>query len=111
MPIPVFFAIYGRVLGLLRPVRGLAITLTLANLALAAVPFLDPILFGKAIDLLANVAARGAEATFHDGVRIFGLWAVVGVGGIGARILVSLHADRLAHRQRQNELRDDNAWK
>jgi ATP-binding cassette subfamily B protein len=102
MPIYTFFTIYGRVLGLLKPVRRLAITLTLANLALAAVPFIDPILFGKAIDLLTNAAARGSEATFHDGVRIFGLWAAVGVGGIGARILVSLHADRLAHRQRQN---------
>jgi hypothetical protein len=30
------------------------------------------------------------------------LWAVVGLGGIGARILVSLHSDRLAHRQRLN---------
>ncbi|MCU0601591.1 MAG: glucan ABC transporter ATP-binding protein/ permease [Desulfobacterales bacterium] len=97
-----FFTVYGRVLELLRPVRGLAVTLTLANLALAAIPFLDPLLFGKAIDLLSNAAARGAEATFHDGVRIFGLWAAVGVGGIGARILVSLHADRLAHRQRLN---------
>ncbi len=97
-----FTTIYGRVLGLLRPVKGLAITLALANLALAAVPFLDPILFGKAIDLLTHAAARGVEATFHDGVRIFGLWAAVGVGGIGARILVSLHADRLAHRQRLN---------
>ena len=97
---PPFLVIYGRVLGLLKPVRGLAIALTLANLALAAVPFLDPILFGKAIDLLTHAAARGAEATFRDGVRIFGLWAAVGVGGIAARILVSLHADRLAHRQR-----------
>jgi hypothetical protein len=35
-------------------------------------------------------------------VRIFGLWTAVGAGGIGARILVSLHADRLAHRQRLN---------
>jgi ATP-binding cassette subfamily B protein len=97
-----FFTIYGRVLELLRPVRGLAVILTLANLALAAVPFLDPILFGKAIDLLTHAAERGAEATFRDGVRIFALWAAVGVGGIGARILVSLHADRLAHRQRLN---------
>ncbi len=97
-----FFSIYGRVLGLLRPVRGLAVVLTLANLALAAVPFLDPILFGRAIDLLTHAATRGAEATFHDGLRIFGLWAALGVGGIGARILVSLHADRLAHRQRLN---------
>jgi len=100
MSMPPFLVIYGRVLGLLKPVRGLAIALTLANLALAAVPFLDPILFGKAIDLLTHAAARGAEATFRDGVRIFGLWAAVGVGGIAARILVSLHADRLAHRQR-----------
>jgi ATP-binding cassette subfamily B protein len=95
-----FFAIYRRVAALLAPVRGLAIMLTLANLALAAVPFIDPILFGKAIDLLTNAATRGAEATYQDGIWIFGLWAAVGVGGIGARILVSLHADRLAHRQR-----------
>jgi ATP-binding cassette subfamily B protein len=61
MPIPAFFVIYGRVLGLLRPVRGLAITLTLANLALAAVPFLDPILFGKAIDLLTNAGIEKEE--------------------------------------------------
>jgi ATP-binding cassette subfamily B protein len=102
MPNDSFLSIYGRVLGLLKPVRGLAVTLTLANLALAAVPFLDPILFGKAIDLLTHAADRGAEATFQDGLRIFGLWAAVGLGGIGARILVSLHADRLAHRQRQS---------
>jgi len=98
----IFVSIYRRVAGLLAPVRGLAVILTLANLALAAVPFLDPILFGKAIDLLTNAAARGADATFQDGIKIFGLWAVVGLGGIGARILVSLHSDRLAHRQRLN---------
>jgi ATP-binding cassette subfamily B protein len=98
----IFVSIYRRVAGLLAPVRGLAIILTLANLALAAVPFLDPILFGKAIDLLTNAATRGADATFQDGIKIFGLWAVVGLGGIGARILVSLHSDRLAHRQRLN---------
>ena len=101
MHINTLIAIYGRVLGLLSPVRGLAITLTLANLALAAVPFLDPILFGKAIDLLASAATRGAEATYRDGIRIFGLWAAVGTVGIVARILVALYADRLAHTQRQ----------
>lgn len=95
-----FLTVYGRVLGLLAPVKGLAAALTLANLALAAIPFLDPILFGRAIDLLTHASERGAEATFAEGLRIFGLWAAVGVGGIGARILVSLHADRLAHRQR-----------
>jgi ATP-binding cassette subfamily B protein len=102
MPDYSFVTIYRRVAGLLAPVRGLAVILTLANLGLAAVPFLDPILFGKAIDLLTNAAARGAEATYRDGIKIFGLWALVGLGGIGARILVSLHSDRLAHRQRLN---------
>jgi ATP-binding cassette subfamily B protein len=95
-----FFTVYGRVLGLLRPVKGLAGALTLANLVLAAIPFLDPILFGRAVDLLTHAPERGAAATLADGARIFGLWAAVGVGGIGARILVALHADRLAHRQR-----------
>jgi len=101
MHINTLIAIYGRVLGLLRPMRGLAITLALANLALAAVPFLDPILFGKAVDLLANAATRGADATYRDGIRIFGIWAAVGIVGIVARILVALYADRLAHTQRQ----------
>ena len=61
-----FLKVYGRVLGLLKPVRGLALALTFANLGLAAVPFLDPILFGKAIDLLTQASTRGAEATFRD---------------------------------------------
>jgi glucan exporter ATP-binding protein len=95
-----FVSVYKRSLGLLRPVRGLVATLAGANLLLAAIPFVDPILFGRAIDLLTNAQRRGAAATFHDGVWIFGLWAAVGVGGILARILVSLHSDRLAHRQR-----------
>jgi ATP-binding cassette, subfamily B, beta-glucan exporter len=83
--------VYRRVL-LLQPVKGMAITLTLANLALAVVPFLEPILFGRTIDLLTHAATRGVEATFHDGVRIFGLWLLVGVGSIVIGALVSLHA-------------------
>ena len=93
--------VYRRVLLLLKPVRGMAITLTMANLALAAVPFVEPILFGKTIDLLNQATTRGAEATLHDGVRIFSIWLLVGVGGIALGALVSLHADRLAHRLRR----------
>ncbi len=92
--------IYRRVLTLLRPVRGLALTLTLANLALAAVPFVEPILFGRTVDLLTQAATRGMEATLHDGVRLFGLWLAVGVSSIAVGAVVSLHADRLAHRLR-----------
>lgn len=32
--------------------------------------------------------------------RIFGIWILVGVGGIALGTLVSLHADRLAHKLR-----------
>ncbi len=92
--------VYGRVLGLLKPVRGLAVGLVLANLALAAVPFAEPILFGKAIDLLTAAPTQGAQATLEGGIRIFGLWLLVSVAGIAAGILVALHADRLAHRLR-----------
>ena len=92
--------IYSRVLTLLKPVQGLAITLTLANLALATVPFIEPILFGRTIDLLTLASVRGADQTFHDGYRLFGIWLLVGVGSIAVSTLVSLHADRLAHRLR-----------
>jgi ATP-binding cassette, subfamily B, beta-glucan exporter len=102
MPDMNVISVYRRALGLLKPVRWIALTLTLANLALAAVPFLDPILFGKAIDLLTQATTMGPETTLKNGVRIFSLWIAVGLGGIVANMLVALHADRLAHRQRLN---------
>jgi ABC-type multidrug transport system fused ATPase/permease subunit len=85
--------IYFRVLGLLAPEKGLAITLTLANLALAGVFFLEPWLFGHVVD---SLAAKGHT----DAWRYIGWWAAVGFGGIIANVWVSLHADRLAHRRR-----------
>ena len=85
--------IYFRVLGLLAPEKGLAITLTLANLALAGVFFLEPWLFGHVVD---SLAAEGHA----DAWRYIGWWAAVGFGGIIANVWVSLHADRLAHRRR-----------
>lgn len=85
--------LYLRVIGLLAPERKLAITLTLANLALAGVYFLEPMLFGQVVDALA---APGAK----DAPRLIGLWALAGFGGVVASVWVSLHADRLAHRRR-----------
>ena len=87
------FRLYLRVLGLLAPEKKLAITLALANLALAGVYFLEPMLFGRVVDALG--AAGG-----HDAPRLIGLWALVGFGGVVASVLVSLHSDRLAHRRR-----------
>ena len=84
--------IYLRVLGLLAPERVLAIVLTVANLALAGVFFLEPMLFGRVIDALSR--PRG-----HTG-RLIAAWALVGFVGVTVGALVSLHADRMSHRRR-----------
>ncbi|MFO1516340.1 MAG: glucan ABC transporter ATP-binding protein/ permease [Lysobacterales bacterium] len=85
--------LYLRVLGLLAPEKSLAIVLALANLALAGVYFLEPMLFGRVVDALGADGGRAAP-------RLIALWAAVGLGGVLASVLVSLHADRLAHRRR-----------
>ena len=95
-----FIAIYGRVLGLLRPEFGLALTLALANVAVAGLQFLEPVLFGRVVDTLTGSAGRPREDVWHDTIRLLGIWIAVGAGGIVANIVVSLHADRMAHRNR-----------
>ena len=84
--------IYLRVLSLLAAEKGLAITLTLGNLLLAGVFFLEPWLFGQVVDALAN-------ATHGNAWHYISLWAAVGLGGVAASVYVSLYAERLAHRK------------
>src|SRR5204863_4003586 len=43
---------------------------------------------------------RPPDAVWHAAVMLLGIWAVVGLANISASILVSLHADRMAHRNR-----------
>jgi ATP-binding cassette subfamily B protein len=86
--------IYFRVIALLAPEKWLAVTLALANLALAGVYFLEPWLFGKVVDALAAPEKQGAW-------RLIWAWAGAGLGGVAASVWVSLYADRLAHRRRQ----------
>ncbi|MFI5000305.1 MAG: glucan ABC transporter ATP-binding protein/ permease [Reyranellales bacterium] len=95
-----FFRVYGRVIGLLRPERGLTIVLALANIVVAGLQFYEPVLFGKVVDLLANARNQSTAELWHDARRLLVLWAAVGLGGIVANIVVSLQADRLAHRRR-----------
>ena len=95
-----FIAIYGRVLGLLRPEFGLALTLALANVAVAGLQFLEPVLFGRVVDTLTGSAGRPKDDVWQDTIRLLGIWIAVGAGGIVANIVVSLHADRMAHRNR-----------
>jgi len=94
-----FLRIYGRVLGLLRPERGLAIGLAIANVVVAALAYAEPLLFGKIIDVLSR-AGQSAEVIWADSIRLLLIWAGVGLTGLAANMLVSLHADRLAHRRK-----------
>jgi len=95
-----FFTLYSRVLGLLKPERNLAIVLAIANLALAGLQFVEPVMFGKVVDELSGAAKHTAEQVWHESFRLLGLWALIGVGGILANVLVALHSDRMAHRRR-----------
>src|SRR5215475_14582470 len=95
-----FFRVYGRVIGLLRAERGLAIMLALTNVAVAALQFYEPVLFGKVVDLLSTARDKPVDVLWHDASRLLILWAGVGIGGIVANIVVSLQADRMAHRRR-----------
>ncbi|MGZ5902795.1 MAG: glucan ABC transporter ATP-binding protein/ permease, partial [Reyranella sp.] len=61
-----FFRVYGRVIGLLRAERGLAIMLALTNVAVAALQFYEPVLFGKVVDLLATAKDKSTEMLWSD---------------------------------------------
>jgi ATP-binding cassette subfamily B protein len=95
-----FFRVYGRVIGLLRDERWLAVGLALANVAVAALQFYEPVLFGKVVDLLSNAKSESTEALWSNTRDLLLLWAAVGIGGIVSNIVVSLQADRMAHRRR-----------
>jgi glucan exporter ATP-binding protein len=95
-----FLRLYARVLAQLRPVKGLAGALVVANLALASAQFAEPLLYGKVIDRLAGAQAAGAAPLWADLAPWLAAWAGFGLFSIVAGVGVALHADRLAHRQR-----------
>ncbi|WBO58578.1 MULTISPECIES: glucan ABC transporter ATP-binding protein/ permease [unclassified Acidocella] len=95
-----FFALYARVLGLLRQDRAIAWFLVLANLAVMGFQFAEPVLFGRVINLLTGADAQARAAVVRGAVRLLGLWAMVGLASIGASIVLAVQAERLAHRNR-----------
>jgi ATP-binding cassette subfamily B protein len=98
--------LYLRVLTLLGPESRLGVLLAVGNLALAATQFVEPVVFGRIIDALANAPAPGEPATLTRVAVLVALWVGVGVLGIAIGVTVALHADRLAHRRRQAVLTD-----
>jgi ATP-binding cassette subfamily B protein len=93
--------LYLRVLELLGREASLGWVLAIANVALAAAMFMEPILFGRIVDTLAASQGRLADLSLPLLLTLVGAWAGFGVFIIIASALVSLHADRLSHRQRQ----------
>ena len=96
-----FIRLYIRVLELLGREARLGWTLAVANLALASATFVEPVLFGRIVDTLANAQARISQLAWQDLMMLVGAWVGFGLFIIVCSTLVALHADRLAHRQYQ----------
>src|SRR5438270_8325616 len=95
-----FIRLYARVLKLLGDESRLGWLLALANVALAAAQFAEPVLFGRIVDALISTQARGAPPSSGDLVPLLAAWVGFGLFTIGCGVLVALHGDRLAHRRK-----------
>src|SRR3569832_1396030 len=87
--------LYNRDLQLLGKEARLGWILAIANLALAGAQFAEPVLFGRIVDALSGRSTDGSAWP------LLAAWAAFGLFTIMAGAAVALHADRLAHRQRQ----------
>ena len=95
------FRLYGRVLALLGSEGRLAWALALANMALAAAQFAEPVLLGRIIDALTNAQTRGEAPSWPQLSSLLAAWAAFGLFTIVCGTAIALYADRLAHRRRQ----------
>src|SRR6202046_2867876 len=90
--------LYTRVLELLGKEARLGWILAGANLLLAGAQFAEPVLFGRIVDVLSGKPSAAAGSSAWP---LLATWAAFGLFTIGCSAAVALHADRLAHRQRQ----------
>jgi ATP-binding cassette, subfamily B, beta-glucan exporter len=99
--------LYTRVLQLLGKEKRLGWILAAANLLLAGAQFAEPVLFGRIIDVLSGNLSTGALNTeVASPWPLLAAWVGFGLFTIVCGAVVALHADRLAHRQRQAVLTD-----
>src|SRR5487761_2779270 len=92
--------LYTRVLHLLGKEARLGWILAGANLLLAGAQFAEPVLFGRIVDVLSGKPSAGPLASSPAWPLLLA-WAAFGLFTILCSAAVALHADRLAHRQRQ----------
>src|SRR5213082_796423 len=97
--------LYTRVLELLGREARLGWILAGANLCLAAAQFAEPVLFGRIVDVLSGNPSTGLIASSSPW-PLLGAWVAFGLFTIVCGAVVALHADKLAHRQRQAVLTD-----
>src|SRR5712664_2622538 len=97
--------LYTRVLQLLGKEARLGWILAGANLLLAGAQFAEPVLFGRIVDVLSGKASASPLGS-SPAWLLLAAWAAFGLFTIGCSAAVALHADRLAHRQRQAVLTD-----
>ncbi|ABD89598.1 glucan ABC transporter ATP-binding protein/ permease [Rhodopseudomonas palustris] len=94
--------LYTRVLQLLGGEARLGWILAFANLLLAGAQFAEPVLFGRIVDVLSGNLSTGAlQTSVASPWPLLGAWVAFGLFTILCSAAVALHADRLAHRQRQ----------
>jgi ATP-binding cassette, subfamily B, beta-glucan exporter len=96
-----FIRLYIRVLAMLGREARLGWVLAVANVAIACAMFMEPILFGRIVDLLAISQGRLADFNLRQLMILVGAWVGFALFTIVCGTLVALHADRLAHRQYQ----------
>jgi glucan exporter ATP-binding protein len=95
-----FLRVYGRVIGLLGRDLRIAALLTAGNLLVAALQFIDPMLFGRVVSLLSRSDQLAPDILWAQAAGLLALWGAVGVGGIASNAAVVVQAERLAHRHR-----------
>lgn len=83
--------VFFRAVGKLRPDRAKALSLVGAGALVALLQVLEPVLFGKAVNGLTSGA---------NPLHFVGLWCAISVVGFLAGMVISLGADRMAHRRR-----------
>jgi glucan exporter ATP-binding protein len=96
-----FLRLYIRALALLGPEARLGWALAIANLLLASAHFVEPILFGRIVDMLANSQGGSRQVSWPALWLIVGAWVGFALFIVFCSTLVALQADRLAHRHSQ----------
>src|SRR5256714_5766180 len=89
--------LYTRVLELLGNEARLGWLLAGANLLLVGGHCAEPVLFGRIVNVPSGTASAGSASAWP----LLAAWAAFGLFTIGSGAGIALHADRLAHRQRQ----------